>query len=348
MKQRYSFIKRAKTAFAAFVLILSIIAYTGCTDKEPVSGSDVYLDTQCEISVYGMSKSNAEEIIADAFGEIAKYEKLLSRTVNGSDVDRINRAAGKPVKVSRAAEEAIKAGLEIGEVSDGNFDITVGRITKLWDFKSADPEVPDSDDLAAAVKTVGYEAVSCSKGRVKLAEPKAEIDLGGIAKGYVADRTAEYLESRGVESGIVNLGGNVVTIGCKDDGSDFVIGIERPYSDRSEIIGSVNASDKTVVTSGIYERKFEKDGVLYHHILDPRTGYPVRTDLEAVTIVAEKGNSCFCDGLSTACLMAGADGAQRLVKEMQQAHPEMNIEASFIDKNDKVTQTDGMKINPVQ
>lgn len=348
MKKRYSFIKRAKTALAVFVLMFSIIAYTGCGDKEPVSGSDVYLDTQCDISLYGMSKSDAEEIITDAFGEIARYEQLLSRTVKGSDVDRINRAGGKPVKISSAAEEAIKAGLETGEISGGNFDITVGRITKLWDFKSADPEVPDSHELAAAVKTVGYEAVSCSKGRVKLADPDAEIDLGGIAKGYVADRITEFLESRGVESAIINLGGNVVTIGKKSDGSDFVIGIERPYSDRSEIIGSVNAGDKTVVTSGIYERKFEKNGVLYHHILDPRTGYPAETDLEAVTIVADKGNSCFCDGLSTACLMAGRDGAQKLIGRMQKAHPEMNIEAAFIDKNDKVTNTEGMKIDPVQ
>ena len=207
--------------------------------------------------------------------------------------------------------------------------------------------MPAADEIKEAVATVDYRDVDINNNEVTLKNPRAELDLGGIAKGFVADRTADYLEEQGVTSGIVNLGGNVVAIGVKDDDTPFVIGVERPYSDRTEIIGSMPASDQTVVTSGIYERKFEQDGKLYHHILDPETGYPAKTDLEAVTIVADKGNSCFCDGLSTSCLMAGLKDAQKLVARMQKEHPDKHIEALFVDKNDNVTMTDGMKFDPI-
>ncbi len=139
----------------------------------------------------------------------------------------------------------------------------------------------------------------------------AAIDLGGIAKGYIADRLAEFLTDRGVESAVINLGGNVETVGSKEDGSSWTVGIERPYSDRTELMGKVSLNDGTLVTSGIYERNFEEDGVLYHHVLDPDTGYPAESDLEAVTIMAGRGNSAFCDGLSTVCLILGkADAMQ--------------------------------------
>ena len=339
----------AKALLAGLILLLTIIPQAGCGshEAEPVSGSDVYLDTQCDITVFGMKESEAQEIITGAFGEIASYESHLSRTIEGSDVDRVNHAEGKTVTVDSGTAEAILAGLEAGKYSNGDFDITIGRVTALWDFKSDDPSVPAADEIKEAVATVDYRDVDINNNEVTLKNPRAELDLGGIAKGFVADRTADYLEEQGVTSGIVNLGGNVVAIGVKADDTPFVIGVERPYSDRTEIIGSIPASDQTVVTSGIYERKFEQDGILYHHILDPETGYPVKTDLEAVTIVADKGNSCFCDGLSTSCLMAGLKGAQKLVARMQKEHPDKHIEALFVDKNDNVTMTDGMKFDPI-
>ncbi|MCQ2547198.1 MAG: FAD:protein FMN transferase [Clostridia bacterium] len=340
--------KCSKILVAILLVSLVIIPQTGCGDKEPVSGTDEYLDTECTISVYGMKEKEAQEIITGAFGEIARYESLLSKTVEGSDVDRVNMAGGKTVKVSEDTAKAINMGLETGKLSGGDFDITVGRLTDLWDFKAAEPEVPSEEDIDEAVTTVEYGKVGVKGNEVTLEDSEAKLELGGIAKGYIADRITEYLEDNGVSSAIINLGGNVVTIGSKDDGSDFVIGIERPYSDRTEMVGSVSVSDKTVVTSGVYERMFEKDGVLYHHIIDPQTGYPAETDLEAVTIVADKGYSCFCDGLSTACLMAGSDGAMELVKKVQKDNPDMHIEASFIDENDNLTMTDGMVINPVE
>ena len=168
--------------------------------------------------------------------------------------------------------------------------------------------------------------------------------LGGMVAGYIADRICDYLKNQGVEKAVINLGGNVAVLGEKAKDTPWNIAIERPYSDRTEMMGYVSVKDATVVTSGIYERKFEQDGVLYHHVLDPRSGYPVDTDLEAVTIRAARGNSGFCDGLSTVCLMLGRDKAQALIQTLQEEHPEMKLEAAFIDKNDAMTQTDGMDV----
>lgn len=156
------------------------------------------------------------------------------------------------------------------------------------------------------------------------------------------------MEAQGVTKAIINLGGNITAIGEKEEDTPWTIGIERPYSDRSEIVGSIKVSDKTVVTSGIYERQFVEDGVRYHHVLDPQTGYPAETDLEAVTITAVKGNSGFCDSLSTACLILGKEKAHRLVLKLQDEYPQMEIEAAFIDKKDNIAQTDGMNLELVE
>ena len=194
---------------------------------------------------------------------------------------------------------------------------------------------------------MSYRNIDIEGNTVRLADPGAAVDLGGVAKGYIADRITDLLEEKGVSSAVINLGGNVAVLGSKEDGSPWNIGIERPYSDRTEVIGSLEAIDATVVTSGTYERKFEENGVLYHHVLDPATGYPAQTDLESVTITAKRGNSAFCDGLSTVCLISGMEKAQALVRELQEKYPEMELEAAFIDKDDDMVQTDGMKIKPV-
>lgn len=348
MKRNNKSGKIIRASIMILLISLFIIPQTGCGNKEPVSGTDEYLDTECTISIYGMSENKAQEIITDAFGKIGEYEARMSKTVEGSDVDKVNKAGGAAVKVSDDTAKAIDMGLKIGKLSEGRFDITIGRLTDMWDFKAVQPKVPSDDKLAKAIGTVDFRQLKLAGTSVTMDNDEAKLELGGIAKGYIADRIADYLEEEGVTSAIVNLGGNVVAVGSKDDGNDFVIGIERPYSDRTEIIGSVSVTDRTVVTSGIYERKFEKDGVLYHHIIDPETGYPAETDLEAVTLVADKGYSGFCDGLSTACIIAGAEGAGKLIKEVQKEYPEMHLQAVFVDKNDNITKTEGIELNPVE
>ena len=336
---------------AVLLTAVIIIPQTGCGGKEPVSGSEFCLDTSCEITIYdmeGMSEDKAAGIIDQAFAEIREYENMLSRTVEGSDVYRINHADGKSTEVSAETLDVIRTGLLMAELSGGKFDITVGALTDLWKFTSDNPSVPEDQEIRKALETVGYENITMKGNEVGLSDSETRIDLGGVAKGYIADKTGEYMEAQGVTKAIINLGGNITAIGEKEEDTPWTIGIERPYSDRSEIVGSIKVSDKTVVTSGIYERQFVEDGVRYHHVLDPQTGYPAETDLEAVTITAVKGNSGFCDSLSTACLILGKEKAHRLVLKLQDENPQMEIEAAFIDKNDNIAQTDGMNLELVE
>ena len=336
---------------AVLLTAVIIIPQTGCGGKEPVSGSEFCLDTSCEITIYdmeGMSEDKAAGIIDQAFAEIREYENMLSRTVEGSDVYRINHAEGKSTEVSEETLDVIRTGLLMAELSGGKFDITVGALTDLWKFTSDNPSVPEDQEISKALETVGYENITMKGNEVGLSDSETRIDLGGVAKGYIADKTGEYMEAQGVTRAIINLGGNITAIGEKEEDTPWNIGIERPYSDRSEIVGSIKVSDKTVVTSGIYERQFVEDGVRYHHVLDPQTGYPAETDLEAVTITAVKGNSGFCDSLSTACLILGKEKAHRLVLKLQDEYPQMEIEAAFIDKNDNIAQTDGMNLELVE
>lgn len=335
---------------AAAVLIIAafaIITQTGCGNKE-VSKTDFVLNTSSTITIYGMNESDGEEILSGAFKEIRRYENLLSRTIEGSDIYNINHADGAPTEVSDETIEVIKLGIEMGDISDGGFDITVGRLTEMWNFTGENPHVPEQSAIDEAVRSVGYKNIIVEGNTVTLKDAGAAIDLGGVAKGYIADRITEYLEENGVSSAVINLGGNVVVLGSKEDGSAWNVGIERPYSDHTEVIGSIKTKDATVVTSGTYERKFEEDGVLYHHVLDPATGYPADTDLESVTITAERGSSGFCDGLSTICLLSGKEKAVELIKELQEKYPEMGLEAAFIDKNDDIVQTEGMNITPAE
>lgn len=336
-----------KILITVLLTVIIIIPQTGCSDKDPVSKSEFCLDTSCEITIYDMedmSKAAAQETLDLTYEEIRKYENLLSKTVEGSDVFRINSAEGGETEVSDDTLDVINTGLFMGNMSGGAFDITVGTLTELWDFKSDNPQVPEESDIKEALESVGYGNVIASGSSVKLTDPDAKLDLGGVAKGYIADKAGEFLEKQGVTKAIVNLGGNITTIGEKDNKTPWTIGVERPYSDRSEIIGSIKVSDQTVVTSGVYERQFVQDGVRYHHVLDPETGYPADTDIEAVTIIAAKGNSGFCDALSTACLILGKEDALELVEKLQKKYPEMGLEAALIDKNDNIVQTDGMDL----
>ncbi len=336
-----------KAALVLLLIAFAIITQTGCGDKE-VSQTDFCLNTVCTVTIYGMPEDEGESIAEEAFEKIRAYESVLSRTEEGSDVYNINNAGGEAVEVSADTIAVIEQGIMMGELSDGAFDITVGRLTDMWNFTGDDPKVPLSADIDEAVKHVDYRNIEIKDDTVTLKDPEAAIDLGGVAKGYIADRISEFLAERGVESAIVNLGGNVAVLGTKEDGSPWNIGIERPYSDRTELIGAVEAENATLVTSGIYERKFEEDGVMYHHVLDPDTGYPADTDLESVTIMVNQGNSMFCDGLSTVCLMLGGEKARELIENLQEKYPDMGLEAAFIDKNDDMVQTEGMKIRATE
>lgn len=326
-----------KSILIAIICLTAIITQIGCGKEESVSDTGFYFDTECTVTLYNIDKKEGERLIAESFALCETYEKMLSKTVKGSDIEKINTAKGLPVEVSEDTIEIITTGMKMGELSGGAFDITIGQLTNLWDFGSEHPKVPKEEEIEAAIKTVDYRQIKIEGSRVTLLLDGAQLDVGGLAKGYISDRIVDFLVENGVSQGIVNLGGNVVTIGEKDGGEPWAVGINRPYSDRSEVIGTVPAKDKCVITSGIYERYFIEEGVQYHHIIDPTTGYPVENDLESVTILGARGTSMECDAYSTICLLLGTEKSLILLEQL----PE--VEALFLDSNDYVQMTEGME-----
>ncbi|MBQ4468008.1 MAG: FAD:protein FMN transferase [Firmicutes bacterium] len=351
------------------VILVLVIGTSGCgggnTPWNGYSKQSFYFDTICEITIFGFEEGQVEddtqenfdkvsnEVITDTFKLMSDFENTLSRTVEGSDVDRINKAKGEAVQVSPETLEVIEKGMEFGDVSGGTFDITVGKASVLWDFHESitdEPsEVPSEEALKEASKHIDYRKIQVDEkaGTVKLTDPEMMLDLGGIAKGYIADKTAEYLRSKGVVSAIVNLGGNIEVIGGKNlslisedqEQADFVLGIRDPGSADGGLLGVYPGKDITVVTSGTYERFIEVDGVRYHHILDPKTGYPVDTDVEQVSIIASYGHSVDCDGLSTACLALGVEKSTELIQALNDDGRYGNIEGIFVSTEGEVTYT---------
>ena len=349
-------LSKLNTLLLAAVMTAALCACSGGSAPEPVMKDGWYLDTVCSISVYRMTddqgevkdaadmSEEAETAIDEAFDLCRDLESRISRTVEGSDISRINSAGGEWVDVSEDTRELIQKGMEYSHMSGGAFDITVGGLTEQWDFHAAEGEakLPDEEALAEAAKHVNFRNLAIEGNRVRLTDPETKLDLGGIAKGWIGDRMTEVLESRGVVSAVINLGGNVICIGSKTDTDAFVIGVEAPFSDRTEIIGKINASDKTLVTSGVYERRIEVDGKTYHHILDTKTGWPVETDLDAVTLIADKGRSGDIDALSTICLIKGSAEGMELIEKTD------GVEGVFVLSNGDILTTDGAGFEAVK
>ena len=303
-----------------FCMLACCLLLSACSSsREPISKQGFLLDTVIQITLYDTGN---ESLLDESFAVCEKYEQLLSKTVATSDVSRINQAEGKPVTVSDETIALIQKSLTYSELSDGAFDITIAPLSSLWDFKDK-KTIPDSQDIEKAKNLVDYHTISISGNTVTLLNPKASIDLGAIAKGYIADKIKDYLVSKNVKSGLINLGGNVLTIGTKPDGSAWNIGIQKPFDEQNAAITSVHLSDESVVTSGVYERYFKQDGVIYHHILDAKTGYPFQNGLLGVTIISEQ--SVDGDALSTTCFALGLQKGMELIRSLP------DIDAIFIN-----------------
>ena len=255
------------------------------------------------------AETDNEDILDEAVEWCDRYELLFSRVDPASELFRLNSAEGRPTAVDAELAAFIETALSYCREVDGLFDVTMGSATQLWNFK--DCMIPARDDVAAALRHVDYRGVIVNDAVVTLRDPLACVDLGGIAKGYIADGILALLRERGVEHALVNLGGNVAVMGGKPDGAPWRVGVRRPLPSSSmpllDSFAVLALRDGSAVTSGIYERAFEQDGKLYHHILDPRTGFPAETDLLSATVVAQ--SSLDADGYTTALIMMGADRA---------------------------------------
>ncbi len=344
-----------KKVFLSILTVAMIIAQTGCAGKAvgsegieltetgltiPVTKQSFYFDTICSISIYDMedmSEENANKVIEDAFSICQHYESLFSRTLEGTDIYNINNAGGDWVECDQDTVEIVQIGIDYCALSSGKFDITVGRLSDLWDFHADDPEVPSEEDVQRAIESVNYKNIEIDGNSIRLTDKDAEIDLGGIAKGYIADKVSKELRVDGVTSAIISLGGNIEIVGQKSEDTAFTIGVEKPYSNGTEIIGTMQLFDGTAVTSGVYERYFESNGETYHHILDASTGWPVETDIIGVTIRAGQEQSVDCDALATICILIGEKDAMNLIESLE------GFEAVFIMSDGQVEESSGME-----
>ncbi|MFG6347545.1 MAG: FAD:protein FMN transferase, partial [Lachnospiraceae bacterium] len=247
----------------------------------------------------------------------------------------INNDGSIEFTVSDILYEILEKGLYYSEKSKGVFDITIEPESSLWDFTSDNRKVPEDTKIKEAVKLTGYKNAALEDRKLVLEKPGMGIELGAIAKGFIADKLKEYLKENGVTSGTVNLGGNVLCIGKKPDNSPFRIGIQHPFENRNEVITAVKAEDISVVSSGIYERYFIQDGKMYHHILDPSTGYPYNNGLVAVTIIS--GKSVDGDALSTTCFAMGLEKGLEFASSLE------NVYAVFITEDEKLHYSEGFK-----
>lgn len=301
----------AVTAIAAAAVMLS-------RETLPMAHTEFMMDTVCTVTLYDWDGSG-DGIMDGVFDVCRECDAALSVSVSTSDVYHINHSDGRPVIVSERTVALLERAETYAAASGGSFDVTVYPVRRLWDFSGGHDSVPSEEALAAAVKLVDYTKLKTDGTSVTL--PKGMgIDLGAVAKGYAADRMAQYLKEHQVRSAVIDLGGNILVVGNKPDGSNWRVGIQRPFGDGN--IDVVEVRDRAVVTSGVYQRYFEKNGVLYHHILDPHSGKPCHTGLYSVTVIGENAEQC--DALSTVCMLLGYDNAVKVLEH----YP--NVTAVFV------------------
>lgn len=314
----------------SLLLLSAIFVLTGCSNpvKEPIEKTGIYFDTVINIKLYDTDNA---DLLENCFKFCDEFEQTISRTIESSEIYQLNHAEGKPVEVSNVTIELLQKGIEYGELTNGKFDITIAPLSELWDFKNNPGKLPDQALIDDALSHVNFQNIVVDGNNVTLTDPKAAIDLGGIAKGYMADQLKEYLMSEGVESGLINLGGNMLAIGTKPDGSAFNIGIQKPFDKQGSAMTSVKTNNSSVVSSGVYERYFELDNNIYHHILNAETGFPYDNGLLSVTILSPK--SVDGDALSTACFALGLEEGMKLINSLE------DTDAIFITDDYKLYDT---------
>ena len=344
------------------VLVCPMLLFTGCgnitdadtstTGNEPISISSIKLNTAVQITIYD---SQDKALLDDCLALCDKYELVFSRTNEKSELYKLNHrkdtsdkdpnADGQttPYPVSGTADtwhisedlaSLLSQGLSITRESDGAFDIAIAPLTSLWDFTAEDPKIPDDAAIQKALPLCSSDGVTIDGQDITLPSDDIQFDVGAIAKGYIADRMKDFLVKKGVNSAIINLGGNVLCIGSKPDGTPFKVGIQKPFADRNETEAVMDITGKSVVSSGIYERCFKQDGKLYHHILNPKTGYPYDNSLISVTIISDQ--SVDGDALSTTCFALGLDKGLKFAEKK-------GVQAVFITEDYKLHYTDGFR-----
>lgn len=304
---------KIRTRIISLMLALAMLIFGGCSAKKEVktaSGVEFIMNTFVEQRWFG---ENAQQTYDEIVAALKDIEGKLSLYVENSEISELNAAAGKyPVALSDDCYSLLKEAVGYCEQSGGLFDITIAPLTLVWGITDIEPEIPSDEEIASAQALVNYKDIvfDDSAKTVMLAHEGMSIDLGGIAKGMAAGAMRQYAEKNKVD-GFLSIGGNMMVLGKKPDGGDFVIGIRDPRGEASEFIATVTLDGFTMATTGDYERFFEKDGVRYHHVLDPFTGRPSESDLISVTVISQNGTLADC--FSTSIFLQGSKALEKYI-----------------------------------
>lgn len=328
------------------VLFFGLIAIvlTACGSSQPKINEKPYEDKQFLMGTYVQSRiydDGKKSALQPAFNRVKELADKITVNQEGSEIDEINKQAGiKPVKVTNDMYYLLKEAYKYSQDSKGGFDMAIGSITSLWRIGFPDARKPAQSEIDQALKLVNYHDVEFNDAEktVYLKQAGMKLDLGAIAKGYITDEVVKVLKEEDVTTAIIDLGGNVFVMGHSprgDQNEDWTVGIQDPNQARNVVLGSVPESNMSLVTSGIYERYLEADGKTYHHLFNPKTGYPFDNDIAGVTIVSKK--SIDGDGLSTAVFSMGVKDGLKYVEELK------DTEAIFVTRDDKVYVTSGLK-----
>jgi thiamine biosynthesis lipoprotein len=311
------------TAFAAALC-------TSCSTRLPVETKDFIMGTTVSQKVYG---KNARAAADDAVSRMRELEAMLSFFNPDSDISKLNTAAGNhSVTLRPETVFLLHTSVEYANASNGAFDILVGPLVKRWKV-TAGGSVPPDSEIKELLKLIDYRDLTVNKAKSTafLAKKGEMADLGGIAKGFAADEVIRIYKSHGIDSAIIDIGGNISVLGKNGDGSLWKVGIQNPEKDRGISVGYLELENKALSTSGAYERFFKSGGKQYHHILDPKTGYPSNSDLISTTIIAD--SSTDTDALSTATFVLGSEEGLKLIANMK------NVSAVFITKDKRIHAT---------
>ncbi|MCL2396508.1 MAG: FAD:protein FMN transferase [Defluviitaleaceae bacterium] len=308
--------------FGLCMLLVCLVVLGGCDIMLPqrqyvATQRAIAMDTLAQVHIFYMDtpsqprREHYMNLAQQAMDIVHELDELLNMHREGSDIWRINQAGGGYVEVSDHTVAVLEQSLHMRRLSAGAFDITIGAVTALWDF-AAGAVPPDGELIAAALETVGTE-VHINGNMVRLGHPHAKIDLGAVGKGFAADAAAEFLRGYGVAA-LVDLGGDIATIGAKPDGTPWSVGIQDPFAGPGELIDTIEIGETGVASSGAYRRYFYYDDIRFHHILDPATGFPVDNDIIAVNIIAP--DATWSEGISTAVYVMGAQRGMALIESL--------------------------------
>jgi len=326
-------------------LLLTLIL-SGCAREAMMfKESRVLMDTYCTITVVSSSKDGAREAIEAGFAEIKKLEGLLNYFADNSEITSINRAAGiRPVKVSSATLEILQKTKEIFKITNGAFDPSIAPVIKHWNFskKKSEQAVPSIKSIEQAVQLVDYAKVKIdpAASEVMLKDKGMELDLGGIAKGYGADKAVAAIKDKGIKAALVAIAGDIRGFGLSTSGNPWKVGVQNPRPDNvsdkpwEDIFASLELKDSAISTSGDYQRFFIQDGKRYHHILSTETGFPADSSLISVSVIAPEGY--LSDSLSTAVFILGPDKGLDLLKSK-------GFDGVLVTKDKKILVTDNMR-----